>query len=1087
MSNSTEFLSPNYRITFLEIKADTLVYNLPDSNLLADSEKIFSDSLLLEKDIDYYIDYHSGLISFISLHKLSQSVAIYYYIIPDFLNKKVFLYEIHAIRDSLKTYEVIKRNSLLSIDENKLVIKGSKSFSISFSNQESYDLKQSLYLSLNGELGNNMFLEGTLSDSESPLTPEGDSREISSLDQVYLKLYGKQYALIFGDQEYEFTDTELMKYKTKFEGINFWYNNNWGVQGAYAVNGGKQKTNIIQGIEGKQGPYYLNTGLNAQSVLVIAGSERVSINGSIQDRGKDYSIDYSEGSLTFKTLITSNSRIIVDFQYSDDYYRQNQIISSSQISLSPNMSISQHLIKQTDDKNNPLQWSFSEADLDSLENSGDNSVWGQGIIEVEPGSGQYIRKSDANNYTYYEYALNDSTANYLIYFSYIGIGLGDYEPIGSNIYKYVGQGIGSWMPYKRLTAPTDKTNLGINFNYCNDLLDVQTEGLYTSSDNNTFSNKDDDNNEGFIAYNKVNLHPVDYYLNPILSLSYLHRTNNTYTFTNITPEREAYEFINIPETDSIAQDQYDLSVRLNSKDYWNQEFSVRYKTVLNNYDQRTIKNNTQLSQTGLIPSINWYAIYSRFTFEDSVLTAFDKHYHNAESNWKWKKLTLKSRFFFQRDDYKYNTSDNIPRLSSMLYRIINPEIIVSDDNIYSSSISYSDELNTQKIIEWNKLQTSTTLKYEQLLTKGNNSVNLKVIHREVEKQKQDSLYSKKQTYDLLDFKSSHQIWDNTLSLISSYQINQLEFYPKIRELQYIGSGMGIYDSTGIQVIDGDYDYVYINNGQSSLSSEINANLSIFYHLSKKYNPDSIWHRFNVDSYLQLTENAPQNNDYRFYLMFPNKIFKQGTTIYGRQSMQHSIWVDIRRNVLTGNIRYDLSKTLDNRYQTLSNVFSDNKEFELNWKNVYGNQIRNVYKNSLERDSRYQSEIYKNEFSSILYRNISASVNSQLTLEYSLEKGNSDSQNTEYTISSIKVLPSLSWFYKNKYRLTSNFLAQFNKRSGSDLFTFLSDKRAGSIYTWSLQAQYKINSFTSGSIQYSGNSYPKEDTLHEFKMEFRAEL
>jgi len=82
---------------------------------------------------------------------------------------------------------------------------------------------------------------------------------------------------------------------------------------------------------------------------------------------------------------------------------------------------------------------------------------------------------------------------------------------------------------------------------------------------------------------------------------------------------------------------------------------------------------------------------------------------------------------------------------------------------------------------------------------------------------------------------------------------------------------------------------------------------------------------------------------------------------------------------------------------------------------------------------------------------------------------------------------LSWFIFKKYRLTSDFAAQYNHRTGSALLSFLPEKRNGSIYIWSMQVQYRINNFSSGSLSYAGKSYPKDEVLHELKMEFRAEL
>jgi hypothetical protein len=124
---------------------------------------------------------------------------------------------------------------------------------------------------------------------------------------------------------------------------------------------------------------------------------------------------------------------------------------------------------------------------------------------------------------------------------------------------------------------------------------------------------------------------------------------------------------------------------------------------------------------------------------------------------------------------------------------------------------------------------------------------------------------------------------------------------------------------------------------------------------------------------------------------------------------------------------------------------------------------------------------------VVFRNLSPTANTQTTLSYSNENGKTQTDTQPYTISTFKINPTLSWFLFQKYRITSDLSAQYNHRTGSALLSFLPEKRNGSIYTWSLAAQYRINSFTSGSLSYSGKAYPKEEVLHEFKMEFRAEL
>jgi len=93
-----------------------------------------------------------------------------------------------------------------------LNITGSKTFSISVANNEDFSLNQSLFLRINGELSRNLRIEAQLTDSQSPITPEGDSREISSLDQIFIRLYGKNYELAFGDLEMKFENTQFYQF-----------------------------------------------------------------------------------------------------------------------------------------------------------------------------------------------------------------------------------------------------------------------------------------------------------------------------------------------------------------------------------------------------------------------------------------------------------------------------------------------------------------------------------------------------------------------------------------------------------------------------------------------------------------------------------------------------------------------------------------------------------------------------------------------------------------------------------------------------------------------------------------------------------
>ena len=386
-----------------------------------------------------------------------------------------------------------------------------------------FSLQSGLRLQLSGNLSDDIEIVAALTDENTPIQPEGNTARLEELDKVFIQIIHPNAIGTFGDYQLVKRVGEFGVTNRKLQGLmgEFFL----GDHAAYISIGsprGKFNINNFRGSDGVQGPYDL-IGINGEkNIIVIAGTERVFVDGIEMRRGEngDYIIEYANATITFTTnrLIINASRISVDFEYTGRQYNRNFIGGGGSSNLLNNMlNFKFQYIREGDDENSPIDITLSEGDKQIIAEAGDDQFKAtkSGVSLAESDSngvrrGVYAAVDTVINgepFTYYLYNPGDSTAIYNVSFSDIGEGLGNYirEAIGN--FRFVGISEGRYLPVVFLPLPEDNQlgNLVVSFTpFENTHLSVEYAGSFY--DQNKLSGLDDDNNYGYATniFLKVN-------------------------------------------------------------------------------------------------------------------------------------------------------------------------------------------------------------------------------------------------------------------------------------------------------------------------------------------------------------------------------------------------------------------------------------------------------------------------------------------------------------------------------------------------------------------------------------------------------
>jgi len=500
----------------------------------------------------------------------------------------------------------------LILAKSKMDYRGSFTRGIAVGNNQDLTLNSGFNLQLAGEIGNDLRIQGAMTDNNIPIQPEGTTQQLQEFDKVYIVVSNKNSELTAGDFELSKPKSFFINYYKKLQGVqianSYKMNRTTTIssKGGIAITKGKYNRINLKVTEGNQGPYRLPGGEGEVFVVVLSGTEKVYLNGILLSRGydRDYIIDYNSGELTFMpaTVITKDARIIVEYEYSNQQYLRSSLYGGVNI-IKPKWEFNVNAYSEQDGKNSNRSRELSKEDKLLLAQLGDSTS--NTLVNS-------IKVIDAAaDLSVISYSLVDTLANGVTYrimsfpwrigtdrlvAEFVDVGAGNYirqdKGVNGRVYQWVapdpvtGRPTGKFEPLTRLIAPNQQQMFSASAAWTPDsTLRIGTEVALSNRDLNRFSRLDDANNQGIglavnAEKNKIRLNVKGTWLLSA-ALQYEYAAKN---FTAINPYRPV-EFVrdwNLPAL--VLNDQHILKAQINQ--IINKKLNVNYLfSMMNQGDQ----------------------------------------------------------------------------------------------------------------------------------------------------------------------------------------------------------------------------------------------------------------------------------------------------------------------------------------------------------------------------------------------------------------------------------------------------------------------------------------------------------------------
>lgn len=1144
--------------SFLTMPEDTVVstlplpdsLQLPHTFLIPETDKLLIGNFRLIRNLHYRINYRAGRISPTLSFPKGDSLTIVYRRYPFPILTNIFNRELKpALQDSSSDSSVIAletRSRILDeLDsyQNNLSKSGSIVRGIEIGSNQDLTLNSGLNLQLSGKITPDVELVAALTDESTPIQPEGNTQTLREVDKVFVRINSPYVGGTLGDFNLRYRNSSFGTIQRKLQGVTIDNSiKSTRQQFTFGTSRGLFNSNRFLAQEGNQGPYQLSGRNGEQDIIVLAGTEKVFIDGVLQQRGEnnDYIIDYGLGQVTFtnKRLVTSENRIEVDFEYTNitQRYGRNLTAFSTQANYRKGkLGYDIRLFREWDDTNNLLEddAELTDEERNALSAAGDNPFEASvsGVDSVGPNNGSYTKSTDpVSGEVIFTFA-GRGNGDFNIAFTNVGRNNGSYRrgpALGEFI--YVGPGLADYLPIRLVPLAGDRrlATVGL-YAKPNSNLDIRGEFAVSQSDLNVFSDlADSDNNGGALRLTST-------LGDTAISIGGA-KLGSVQLLTRWTRQDSSFSPLDRP-----LQPEYAYKWNLNTESLDNEENSIestltyqprkflRMQGSFGVLDKAaTVSSDRRAGEIELLDNIR-PGIRLKYRYEtigsETGFNSTDWIRQNVSAGKSWKRLNWS--YEFRNEDRQLADTTLLSGFS------FNENKMGVDAEVFTGvKVGVSAQRRNDKLYDPSDrgalLDQATTDTYELNGSLGKESPIQGRFSFAFRDKNYTPFFESLPSDSLESFRPDAQFQDTSWQDRQSHLANiELQYrnkegslnsrldYQVASELQssreqvyvFIGNNLGNFrfDSTLAEYVPdplGDFVLVLRQTGEFESVIRLEAGWQLQFRPKPITTIASTFRktlsRFSGSSYIKVEEQSREDNIWDIYLLNLSKFHNAASSLRGVYLLNQDLYYNERNP--------DWGVLLRSRYRdNISNQFisSSNNETRIIWERLL--QVRKrFFRRKLNVTAEYTNNFNKRFVSAsptrnrnVLSQGITGKFNYRPTVSWQfqldIERGFEldRNQNSRLEVNVWDIRPQISWSLRGKARATANttFIQVQEVANPFSLpipFELGKGKKIGNSWLWNLRFEY----FISANVTINANYTGRDDagalrTIHLGKAEVRA--